>query len=109
MAPTHFIRKLPTKQTVQRLSLVDLVAGGDGTSNHRNLAIDPSTGRVTDTPLQCSRNHANYLKSDGAFHRVEGLTAVDGVFIPDGRYDAFPRRFRRPRFQGLSKNDRQIA
>jgi hypothetical protein len=87
--PSAFVREIP-KQTVRVLELVDLIAGGDGTSGLRNRAIDPTTGRVTDTPIQAAGDDKDYLRSDGKYHRVGKPSVVDGVFIPDGRFGAFP-------------------
>ena len=86
---SHFVRKLP-RHNIRYLSLVDLASGGDGTSNHSNLAIDPSNGCMTKMQRQYNPDRPTYLASDGAIHRVQDMPAVDCVFIPDGKYEAFP-------------------
>ena len=82
--PAEFVRELP-KPAIRVLDLVDLVAGGDGSTGRRNRGIDPTNGRVTDTPPKTPKNASQYLAGDGKYHRVEALAVVDGVFIPDGR------------------------
>ena len=58
--------------------MVDLVAGGDGTTHRRGLGIDVTTGRAGQlTQVAGQRGHHVY-------HRVAGLPVVDGCFIPDG-------------------------
>jgi hypothetical protein len=81
---TAFVREIP-KRTVQMLDLVDVVAGGNGFSGHRNAGIDPATGRATTTPPKAPSKAEDVITGDGKYHRVEGLPFVDGVFIPDGR------------------------
>lgn len=66
------------KPKLETLDLVDVVAGGDGFSGRRSRGIDPTTGRPGDIwPTE-------FLQGDHAYHRVEGMPFVDGVFIPDG-------------------------
>ena len=77
-APVGFVREIP-KQTVKILDLVDVVAGGDGFSGRRSAGIDPTTGR-----LSHARPNEQLLFGDHQYHRVNGIPAVDGVFIPDG-------------------------
>ena len=84
MKPANFVREVP-KRTMKTLDLVDVVAGGDGFSGRRDRWIDPSSGRVSDTPAKETKAEKDYLVGDGKYHRVEGLPFVDGVFIPDGR------------------------
>jgi hypothetical protein len=57
-----------------------VVAGGDGFSGRRNRGINPTTGQPCDSPPQEFN-----IYDDGAYHRVQGLPLVDGVFIPDDR------------------------
>jgi hypothetical protein len=79
--PADFVRKISKQsQTIKTFDLVDVVAGGDGFSGRRNRGIDPTTGQTVAATAQ-----AKILLGDGRYHRVEGLSFVDGVFIPDGR------------------------
>jgi hypothetical protein len=80
--PAQFVRALP-KTTMKTLDLVDVVAGGDGFSGRRNSGIDPTSGRVTDTPPQLDKDFM--FLGDGNYHRIDGLPLVDGVFIPNGQ------------------------
>jgi hypothetical protein len=77
--PTTFVRELP-KRTIRVLDLVDVVAGGNGFSGRRNRGIDPTTGQTTNVLAM------EYLSGDRQYHRVQGLSFVDGVFIPDGHH-----------------------
>jgi hypothetical protein len=78
-----FVREIP-KRTVASLDLVDIVAGGDGTSGRRGRGIDSRNGRTSNVPSS-PKAASDYLVGDYKYHRVETLPLVDGVFIPDGR------------------------
>ena len=84
-----FVREIQ-KPVVKFFDLADVVAGGDGFSGHRGRGIAPATGLPTDSTLAEPRNDIDNcgrfrVTSDGKYHRVKGLSFVDGVFIPDGR------------------------
>ena len=81
--PQLFVRSLGGV-AAGRLSLVDLVSGGDGTTGRRDGVIDPLTGAsgtVATLPPAATLNGA------GTYRRVPGLPVVDGCFVPkaDGR------------------------
>jgi hypothetical protein len=80
VASSRFIRELP-KATVDSLSLVDIVAGGNALSKRANRGIDPTNGKIS------QRSPSVFyptFKGDGKYHRVDGIPGVDGVFIPNG-------------------------
>jgi hypothetical protein len=85
--PSGFLREMP-KATRCSLNLVDLIIGGDGAGQRRSVAIYPTTGIVTETPLRASPTSDDFA-GDGKYHRVAS-PVIDGVFIPDGRNGAFP-------------------
>lgn len=103
--PPAFVRKMP-KQTLRVFDLVDVVAGGDGFSGRRDGGINPSDGSMLHGPamIEYYTKHPNkdQFRGDGRYHRVEGQTFIDGVFIPNGkqgpvqvdsaghRFDGFP-------------------
>lgn len=60
------------------LDLVDLISGGDGTTNRRGTAIDALNGNFGRFPPVGER------LGDYQYHRVPALTVVDGCFVPDG-------------------------
>jgi hypothetical protein len=74
--PQHFVRSLGAVEAP--LDVVDLVAGGDGTTHRRGVGIDPATGHVVlGHPVATFPGNGNY-------HRVPAIPAVDGCFVPDG-------------------------
>ena len=80
-----FAREIPQimpKSIVKTFDLVDAFAGGDGFSSRRGGGIDPTTGQATNTP---PLPREMQYTSDQKYHRVESLTFVDGVFIPNGQ------------------------
>ena len=74
--PQRFVRSLSTNSV--ELDVVDLVAGGDGTTHLRGLGIDPANGQIV------RGKPANVIMGDGIYHRVTMLPVVDGCFVPDG-------------------------
>jgi hypothetical protein len=76
----RFVRYLP--QYEMHLSLVDVVAGGDGRGDsvheayHRGISL--ADGRPVD-------NYGAPAAWDGQFHKAQGFQFIDGVFIPDGK------------------------
>ena len=58
--------------------MVDLVAGGDGTTHRRGIAIDSLTG------ASGARLHAGVFKGDRQYHSVPNIPVLDGCFVPDG-------------------------
>jgi hypothetical protein len=75
-----FVRRLP-KRKIDRLDLVDVVAGGSGFGQSRNRGIDPTSGKVSRASPQ---TYYPTLVGDHGYHRVQGVPFVDGVFVPDG-------------------------
>jgi hypothetical protein len=97
--PQHFVRSLST--AARALDVVDLVAGGDGTTHRRGLGIDPLTGDVT-----TGRGVGDFV-GDRKYHRVTPLPVVDGCFVPNGRsgpvqVDSNGDRFAFPVTSGMS-------
>jgi len=76
---SSFVREMP-KLTVKTFDLVDVVAGGDGFSGKRNAGIDVATGIFGDV----APDDRPSSFGDGKYHRVRGMSFVDGVFIPKG-------------------------
>jgi hypothetical protein len=73
--PQKFVRQLDAGPA---LDLVDLIAGGDGTTHRRGVAIDYQKHAVgTFDPIRS-------VDGDYQYHRVNGSMIVDGCFIPDG-------------------------
>lgn len=66
---------------VRVIDLVDVVAGGDGTTGRRNAGIDPQTGWWQDQPLTGT---SWSRRGDGRFHRVDRCPLVAGTFIAMG-------------------------
>ncbi len=60
------------------LDLVDLLAGGDGNGQRRNVSIDPRDGRCGDLELVIQMN------GDGTYHATPHHAVMDGCFIPSG-------------------------
>ena len=84
------------------LSLVDMVAGGDGFGSARDCGIDPTNGKTTST--QPDVKHISML-GDGRYHRVQGLPFVDGVFIPCGGQQPFQLDSAGHAFAGFPKTN----
>jgi hypothetical protein len=63
----------------RELDLVDLLAGGNGTTHRRGAGIDPVTGLPAVIPAPLQR------VGDTIYHRVPNLPVIDGCFIPNGR------------------------
>jgi hypothetical protein len=59
-----------------------VVAGGDGFSGRRNQGVEPSSGRLMDRLPKSTKPF--HLAGDGAYHRVDESSLIDGVFIPNG-------------------------
>jgi hypothetical protein len=71
--PLEFAAALP------QIDLVDVVAGGDGTSGRREWGIDPRTGlAMSRAPESRDARHA----PDDQFHACPGNAFVAGVFVP---------------------------
>lgn len=74
--PQSYIRSLAVPPS---LDVVDLIAGGDGTTHRRSGAIDQRTGDsgaldpvgIVDAP-------------DNDYHAVPNLPVINGCFVPDG-------------------------
>jgi hypothetical protein len=74
--PQKFVRQLGGEPAA--LDLVDLIAGGDGTTHRRGIAIDyqkHAMGIFAPT---------GSIDGDHQYHRVGGSSVVDGCFVPDG-------------------------
>lgn len=82
-ASARFVRAIP-KQTIKRLDLVDVVAGGNGFGKARHRGINPNDGQIVDRPPPEGPEWEE-VASDNRYHRVEGLPFIDGVFVPDDR------------------------
>jgi len=76
--PQNFVRAIPEKAT-KTLDLVDILAGGDGSSQRRSRGINPTNGQPTDQPPPPDKF---FLEGDKNYHRVAGHSLVDGVFVP---------------------------
>jgi hypothetical protein len=76
--PSRFIREIPG-QAVTTLDLLSIVAGGYGTTQHRERGIDLKTGVDTSVGDNTPR------VGDGCYHPITWHKLIDGVFIPDGR------------------------
>ena len=74
--PQAFVRSVSSSVTA--LDVVDLVAGGDGTTRRRGKAIDLRTGAVGVFAT------FDTFTADASFHKVLGPRVVDGVFVPNG-------------------------
>ena len=74
-----FVREMP-RRTTKAFDLVDVVAGGNGFYGLRNRGIDPTNGQIATDQAKVF-----FPGSDGKYHRVEGISFVDGIFIPKGR------------------------
>jgi len=72
--PQLFVTQLAAK--APSLDLVDLAAGGDGTTARRGPAIDAATGKYgRPTPIAD-------VTAPGGYHRVS-LPVIDGCFVPN--------------------------
>jgi hypothetical protein len=81
--PAGFIRALP-EAVHKTIDLVDVVAGGDGFGHARHRGIHPNTGDIIDRPPPADPKW-EIIRSDGRYHKVNGIPFVDGVFVPDDR------------------------
>jgi len=92
--PQKFVRTLQTTATA--LDAVDLIAGGDGTTGRRGIAIDQRSGAYGEFP-----HRATVYREDAAFHPV-AVAAVNGCFIPTGQttVDSAGDKFRFPSGRG---------
>lgn len=66
---------------LRTLSLIDIVAGGDGVGRRLSGAIDPISGGW-DRRIYRDAENRN-IDGDGAYHPCEISTWIDGVFVPD--------------------------
>ena len=99
--PNAFVRHLPGS-TIQRLNLVDVIAGGDGFGKARNRGIDPTTGKISHA---APNTFFPTLAGDRVYHRVEGVPFIDGVFVPDGSTGSVQVDSAGHRFDGFDKTD----
>ena len=76
--PCHRLCPHDSQANRQDLSLVDVVAGGNGFGKTNGRGIDPA-GKTTETQLDLNRAMCS---GDGRYHRVAELPLLDGVFIP---------------------------
>lgn len=98
--PQRFVRSLASPSSA--LDVIDLIAGGDGTTHRRGLGIDAFSGRTTATFKPIGEAFG-----DGLYHRVAGLPVIDGCFVPDGsqgpmKIDSEGHRFAFPSTNGKS-------
>jgi len=99
--PQRFIRGL--SRAGGALDVMDLVAGGDGTTHRGGVGVDPLTGELV------TRHAVGDFKGDGKYHRVIALPVVDGCFVPNGRrgpvqVDSGGDQFPFPATSGMSFN-----
>jgi hypothetical protein len=99
--PQRFIRGF--SRTGGALDVMDLVAGGDGTTHRRGVGVDPLTGELV------TRHPIGDFRGDGKYHWVVALPVVDGCFVPNGRggpvqVDSGGDRFPFPATSGMSFN-----
>jgi hypothetical protein len=99
--PQRFIRGLSLGSGA--LDVMDLVAGGDGTTHRRGVGVDPLNGALV------TERAVGDFKGDGKYHRVAGLPVVDGCFVPNGRrgpvqVDSGGDQFAFPATSGMSFN-----
>ena len=73
----QFVRHLV--EPPKLLDLLDIVAGGNGTSRLRGRGIDPLTGE------RHVMFYGTAFTSDNQYRPVSWSKLIDGVFIPDGR------------------------
>jgi hypothetical protein len=73
--PQMFVRR--TDESIQLLSVPDLVSGGDGTTHRTGGMIEPTTGE-TGTMITI-KNRAR----DRGYHRITSIPVLDGCFVPD--------------------------
>ena len=73
--PQKFVRDISGGRL--SLNVADLIAGGDGTTQHGNGLIDPSDGSTEGEPT-------TEITTDSQYHRVPTLPVIDGCFIPNG-------------------------
>ncbi|CAK9037557.1 Arylsulfatase A (ASA) (Cerebroside-sulfatase) [Cleaved into: Arylsulfatase A component B [Durusdinium trenchii] len=84
-----FTRSVPKSnivdQQLDRLTLIDIVSGGDGFGNLLAGAINPLTGDW-DHRSQLYKNgkHKGLQPGDGIYHHCSCNDLVDGVFVPKG-------------------------
>lgn len=82
---SDFVRQLSREAIGEgddhRISLVDIVAGGDGRRQRLAGAIDPRTGQwATEVPLDPEANR--YISSGGNYTVCSTSPLIDGVFTP---------------------------
>lgn len=70
-----FVRTLA--QVTSPIDVVDLVAGGDGTTHRRTGQIDPRNGRVGEFGSVTSPE-----QPDADYHPIPSLSVFDGCFVP---------------------------
>ena len=76
--PTTFVRRVV--QPVDMLDLLDIVAGGYGTTHRREHGVDPTTG------MQDPEFMTMIRPGDGKYHPAAWRhKLMDGTFVPDGR------------------------
>ncbi|MBN1393693.1 MAG: NPCBM/NEW2 domain-containing protein, partial [Pirellulales bacterium] len=76
-APPKFVRRI--YEPPKLIDLLDIVAGGNGTGNHRGKGIDPSDGKMTPEYVDAR------CLGDGQYWPVLWHRMIDGVFMPNGR------------------------
>lgn len=68
------------RRVVKRLDMVDIVAGGDGTGQRRDIGIDPTSGRLRRGLLDTASSYQFF--GDGQFRPAVDSPLVAGVFVP---------------------------
>ena len=103
--PADYVREMP-KLIVKTLDLVDVVAGGDGFGKARNRGIHPNTGEIVDrSPADPNWER---IRSDNHYHKVKGLSLIDGVFAPDDRQGSVQLDSAGHTFTGFGNSDNRV-
>lgn len=84
------------RDVVKWLDMVDIVAGGDGTTGRRDIGLNPVTGGYL-ANLQGTYDFIS-TQSDGSLRVVHDNPLLKGIFIPDvdGQLDRLPNGFELP-------------
>jgi hypothetical protein len=76
-----FVRELPQNCESQFVSLVDLVAGGNGFGDRHSSGINPEDGSVR---MNIVAPKVKKKAASIAYNRYHGHRQIDGVFVPVG-------------------------
>ena len=76
-SPQAFVRSLAP--VTLPIDVVDLVAGGDGTTHLRKGQIDPRNGKTGEF-----KGAGGVLEAAGQYHPIPSRSVFDGCFVPGG-------------------------